>query len=76
IYRSCGLAVRLVRHALRTTQMPLIEALATMGAIHPFFERGGMSAFGRFTGRKLNYNYYLAAANAVLPRNSFNPDTI
>ncbi len=76
IYRSCGLAVGLVRHALRTARTPLVEALATMGAIHPFFERGGMSAFGRFKGRKLNYNYYLAAVNAVLPRRSFRPDTI
>ncbi|MDY7011736.1 MAG: ATP-binding cassette domain-containing protein [Planctomycetota bacterium] len=71
VYRSCGLAVRLVRHALRTAGTPLVEALATMGAIHPFFERGGMSAFGRFKGRKLNYNYYLAAAGAVLPRRLF-----
>ncbi len=76
IYRSCGLAVGLVRHALRTAGTPLVEALATMGAIHPFFERGGMSAFGQFPGRKLNYNYYLAAANAVLPRRSFRYNTI
>lgn len=75
VYRSCGLAVRLVRHALRTAGTPLVEAMATMGAIHPFFERGGMSAFGKFPGRKLNYNYYLAAANAVLPRRPFRPET-
>lgn len=70
IYRGCGLAVRLVRHALHAATAPLVEALATMGAIHPFFELGGMNAFGRFPGRSLNYNYYLAA-NAVLPRKSF-----
>jgi len=44
-YRGCGLAVRLVRHALATAQTPLIEALAAMGRIHPFFERAGMTAF-------------------------------
>lgn len=44
-YRGCGLAVRLVRHALATARTPLIEALAAMGRIHPFFERAGMTAF-------------------------------
>jgi len=44
-YRGCGLAVRLVRHALATAQTPLVEALAAMGRVHPFFERAGMTAF-------------------------------
>jgi len=59
IYRGCGLAVRLVRHALRTARTSRIEALAVMGAIHPFFELAGMKCYGQFQGRRL-YTYYLA----------------
>jgi len=43
VYRGCGLAVRLVRHALATARAPLVEALAAMGAVHPFFELAGMT---------------------------------
>ena len=42
-YRGSGLAERLVRHALATAQTPLVEALAAMGRVHPFFEKAGMS---------------------------------
>ncbi|MFW6062428.1 MAG: ATP-binding cassette domain-containing protein [Planctomycetota bacterium] len=42
IYRGCGLAVRLVRHALATAGTPVMEALAAMGAVHPFFAKAGM----------------------------------
>ena len=69
MYRSCGLAVRLVRHALATAETPLMEALASMGAVHPFLERAGMRAWPvppeprrsrrRPGGRP--YVYYLAA---------------
>ncbi len=45
VYRGCGLAVRLVRHALATAETPMVEALAAMGAVHPFFERAGMKAY-------------------------------
>jgi GNAT superfamily N-acetyltransferase len=45
VYRGCGLAVRLVRHALATAGTPLVESLAAMGAVNPFFERAGMRAF-------------------------------
>jgi len=45
IFRGCGLAVRLVRHAIRTAETPMIEALAAMGAVHPFFEKAGMKAY-------------------------------
>ncbi len=45
IYRGCGLAVRLVRHALATAKTPMIEALAAMGEVHPFFELAGMTAY-------------------------------
>ena len=66
-YRGCGLAVRLVRHALATAATPLVEALATMGAVHPFFERAGMTCFGRVRGRTRTYSYYLApSARATL----------
>jgi len=59
IFRGCGLAVRLVRHALRTAATGRVEALAAMGAVHPFFERAGMTAYGRF-GNGAGYHYYLA----------------
>lgn len=42
IYRGCGLADRLIRHALRTAQTPYVECLAAMGDIHPLFGRAGM----------------------------------
>jgi ABC-type nitrate/sulfonate/bicarbonate transport system ATPase subunit/GNAT superfamily N-acetyltransferase len=45
VFRGCGLAVRLVRHALATAETPLTEALAAMGRIHPFFARAGMEAY-------------------------------
>jgi len=41
--RGRGLAERLVLHALATAQTPMVEALAAMGRVHPFFERAGMS---------------------------------
>ncbi len=48
-WRGSGLAVRLVRHALRTATTPVTEALAAMGRVHPFFERAGMTAYPRPT---------------------------
>lgn len=42
-YRGSGLAERLVLHALATAETPLVEALAAMGRVHPFFERAGMT---------------------------------
>lgn len=60
MFRGCGLAVRLVRHVLQTSPMPLVEALAAMGKIHPFFIRGGMTPAGLFKGRTQYYHYYLA----------------
>lgn len=59
-WRGCGLAVRLVRHAIRTSPMPLVEALAAMGKIHPFFTRGGMKLVGLFKGPSQYYQYYIA----------------
>jgi len=63
MYRGCGLAVRLVRHALATAETPLVEALAAMGRVHPFFERAGMTAF-RLRGDE-HVTRLLSAAEAV-----------
>lgn len=61
IYRGCGLAVRLTRHALRHAATPFVEALAAMGAVHPFFELAGMTCHGHF-GEGSGYRYYLSPA--------------
>jgi len=63
MYRGCGLAVRLVRHVLATARTPLVEALAVMGGVNPFFERAGLFSFGRFQGRR-PYVYYLGRRHA------------
>lgn len=46
-WRGLGLAVRLVRHALRSATTRYTEALAAMGKVHPFFERAGMTRYER-----------------------------
>ncbi len=46
-WRGLGLAVRLVRAALDEPATPITEALAAMGAAHPFFERAGMTRYDR-----------------------------
>ncbi len=66
-FRGCGLAVKLVRHALATAQTPFVEALAVMGAINPFFERAGMYSFGAVQGRR-RYVYYLGARSPHVHR--------
>ncbi len=71
IWRGLGLAVRLVRHAIRTARTPYVEALAAMGAVHPFFRKAGMTDAGSFPGRSRPYHYYFAAtplAGAPLPQ--------
>ncbi len=60
IFRGCGLAGRLVEHAVKTARTPLIETLAVMGAIHPLFEKAGMTCYGTFAGKTQRYRYYLA----------------
>ncbi len=45
-YRGIGLAVRLVRETLPLAGVPVIEALAAMGSVNPFFEKAGMMRFG------------------------------
>jgi len=45
--RFCGLglASRLVRDTMPQMQMPIIEAMAVMGLVNPFFEKAGMTAY-------------------------------
>ena len=45
IFRGCGLAVKLIRHAIAEAKTPLIEALAAMGAVHPLFAKAGMTGY-------------------------------
>jgi ABC-type ATPase with predicted acetyltransferase domain len=60
VYRGCGLAVQLVRHALEHATAPMVEALAAMGQVHPLFVRAGLRDMGIFVGRNgLRYRYYL-----------------
>ncbi len=44
-WRGVGLGTRLVRETLPLAGTALVEAIAAMGAIHPFFEKAGMSAY-------------------------------
>lgn len=48
-YRGLGLASRLVRHAIETAPpaVRVVEALAAMGHVHPFFTRAGMVKYTR-----------------------------
>jgi len=44
-FRSLGLASRLVRETMPRMDMPIIEAMAVMGLVNPFFEKAGMKAY-------------------------------
>jgi hypothetical protein len=44
-FRSLGLAARLVRETMPMLNVPIIEAMAVMGIVNPFFEKAGMQAF-------------------------------
>lgn len=46
-YRGLGLAVGLVRHALKTATTRYTEAIAVMGRVSPFFHRAGMTEYER-----------------------------
>ncbi|MCD4823970.1 MAG: ATP-binding cassette domain-containing protein [Phycisphaerae bacterium] len=63
MFRGSGLAVRLVKHAIKTSPMPIVESLAAMGKIHPFFARGGMQLVGLFKGPSQYYQYYITHRN-------------
>ena len=60
VFRGCGLACKLVEHAIATSPMPMVEALAAMGKIHPVFVRAGMRQVGIFKGPNQYYHYYIA----------------
>ena len=44
-YRGIGLASMLVRQTLKRLDMPIVEAMAVMGRVNPFFEKAGMTAY-------------------------------
>jgi hypothetical protein len=44
-FRGLGLASRLVRETMPEINVPIIEAMAVMGMVNPFFEKAGMKAF-------------------------------
>jgi len=44
-WRGLGLASRLVAETLPQVGSPYVEAMAAMGAMHPMFERAGMTAY-------------------------------
>ena len=44
-FRGLGLACRLVRETMPLVNVPIVEAVAVMGWINPFFERAGMKAY-------------------------------
>ena len=51
-FRGLGLASRLVRETMPKMGKPIIEAMAVMGAVNPFFEKAGMKAYvGKMPGR-------------------------
>lgn len=44
-FRSLGLASKLVRETIGEMNVPIIEAMAVMGIVNPFFEKAGMTAY-------------------------------
>ena len=44
-FRGLGLASRLVRETMPRMDVPIIEAMAVMGTVNPFFEKAGMKAY-------------------------------
>ena len=44
-FRGLGLAAWLVRETLPLVNVPIVEAMAVMGHVNPFFERAGMKAY-------------------------------
>lgn len=51
-YRGLGLASQLVRETMPRTGATMIEAIATMGSVHPFLARAGMREYARGTDAK------------------------
>ena len=49
-FRGLGLASRLVRETMPKMGVPLVEAMAVMGLVNPFFEKAGMKRYPRQVG--------------------------
>lgn len=45
LLRGLGLATRLVRETMPQMNIPIVEALAVMGTVNPFFQKAGMKVF-------------------------------
>lgn len=59
-FRGAGLAKRLVRYAVAHSPMPVVEALAAMGKMCPFFAAAGLHHAGLFRGQSQYYHYYIS----------------
>ncbi len=44
-FRGLGLASRLVRETMPEVNVPIVEAMAVMGMVNPFFEKAGMKSY-------------------------------
>ena len=44
-YRGMGVASRMVSESMQLIDVPVVEAMAVMGRVNPFFERAGMKRF-------------------------------
>ncbi len=44
-FRNLGLATTLVKETIGLLDVPIIEAMAVMGLVNPFFEKAGMTAY-------------------------------
>ena len=47
-FRGLGLASRLARETMPKMNVPIVEAMAVMGMVNPFFEKAGMKAYPAF----------------------------
>ena len=51
-YRGIGLATRLVKETMPMIGVPIVEAVAVMGKVNPFFEKAGMKRYSSCIGKK------------------------
>jgi len=63
IFRGSGLGVKLVRTAIAKAETPMVEALAAMGTVNPFFAKAGMTGYP--VGPDRSVVRLLSAADAV-----------
>jgi len=67
-WRGLGLASRLVAETMPLVGTPLVEALAAMGRVHPFFEQAGMTAYPGAPGPPAGERLRAALESAGLDR--------